>query len=100
LNSGCESASSTRAIAILSSEQALHERSGCLLSSIRRPDAYYSRRNLPYESRCCFATLGIVRLVDDLVVGVRFGDATLWLVEDGAPSDTDTVLAWIESFLE
>jgi hypothetical protein len=38
-----------------------------------------------------FATLGIVRMVDDLVVGVRFGDATLWLFEDGVPSDTDMV---------
>ena len=37
------------------------------------------------------AGLEIVRMVDDLLVDVRFGDATLWLFEDGAPSDTDTV---------
>jgi hypothetical protein len=38
-------------MAIPSFRASSREPSGCLLSPIRRPDAYYSRRNLLYESR-------------------------------------------------
>jgi hypothetical protein len=50
-SSGCESASSTRAMTILSSERAIASLSGCLLWPIRGSCSYYSRSKSLYDSR-------------------------------------------------